>query len=336
MTGGSKDAWVDVVGWLRFPVAIQVTPGCLAKPILLELAGRSARLLMPRVEWIEERPAVVAPDMPPEERRHISHWHKDPNGWGDPWGKVSQWNPGKRKIITVHVSAALIRFRVRRSELTYSQSRRGRGHPTGEVVDRLFREIGPWMGSLRNWIEVMVDQDLDPDHPLQDVQAVGSGLGVLTVDAGVISSPAWPNNLVITARQEQPITLPALRRAATLASSSATPSDARLLLRDASAALKRGNRRRAIIEAGTALEVALADLNRTRLKQNIGGRPTLGTHVQNERIARAAGLPRTTQADVVTPRNDAIHNNIVPGSPAVTSAINVVLGVLNRVDPVPS
>jgi hypothetical protein len=273
--------------------------------------------------------------MQPETLRHLTHWTTDPDGWGLEWGRISSWNPTRRQVYEAHVAVALLSMQAKREELAYGGRIRGRGAPEGLLVDAIFGSLDPWLDRLRNWIEVLVEQDLDPDHPLRSHSVMAEGLTLLALDDDLVSSPRRANQITILGREEEPVNLPTLRRAATLASAGLDPGTAHLLLRDGRAALRRENRRRAIIEVGTALEIALADLNRTQVKTAFKGKPTLGTYVRDPGIVKAAKLPSATQKMVVDPRNDAIHNNIVPTSNAVAAAAQIVVEVVRRIDPLP-
>jgi hypothetical protein len=332
----TSQAVVDVLGWLAFKIPVQVTPGCLGKTVRFQIAGRAARLVLPRLEWQGDRPHVVPPSMPPDVLRHLTHWTTDSDGWELEWGQISSWSPTRREAREAYIAVALLSIKAKAEELTYGGSVRGRGAPEGPLVDEVFESLDPWLHRLRNWIEVLVDQDLDPDHPLRSVSVMAEGLTLLTVDGDVISSPRTANHLTIVRREEEPVTLPMLRRAAALASSGHDPVTAHLLLRDGRAALRRGHLRRSIIEIGTALEIALADLNRTRTQSQIGNRPTLGTYVKDPAIAAAARLPSSIMQDVVTPRNDAIHNNNIPTPKTVAAAAAIVRKVLLHIEPLPT
>ena len=90
-----------------------------------------------------------------------------------------------------------------------------------------------------------------------------------------------------------------------------------------------GNHRRAVIDAGTAVELMLADFNRRVTKVATPPRPTLGWYVGQSAIAKAVGFPATTQQDLVDLRNDAVHHNKTPGpAEASTGASSQALSTM--------
>ena len=154
-------------------------------------------------------------------------------------------------------------------------------------------------------------------------------------DRGQLSLPRSANNIRIVSRTEEGVNLPVLRRIARAASGGQAPSDAHLLLRDSRAARRRHQFRRAAIDAGSALEVALADFNNHVTHVIFPRPPTLGTYVNNPVIARHANLPGNLQTDLVNVRNAAIHQNAIPTWEQVGAAIGLVASVLNRLAPLP-
>ncbi|WP_448620059.1 hypothetical protein [Geodermatophilus sp. URMC 65] len=324
---------VTLIGWYELPSVLTLTPKCFGESIHVKIAGRSGELLLPEVVWNGEEPQVVAPTLPAKAVQYVEH-HGGLRRAG--WGKVSQWNPAAKVVLKAHVSAVALRFPAARADVSYSEYSEGRGRPQGELVDSLFASIDDWFEGLRTWVEVKSDQDLDSDHPLREVRVPGRSLGVVADESGQLSLPATASRITINARDDEPLTLPLLRRAVQLANEAAMFDDAHLLLRDSRAAVRRGQYRRAAIDAGSALELTLADFNRTVTKLSLhrpGRPPTLGTYVK--KIGAQAGLPANVKQDVVQLRNDAIHNNKTPTRAESDLAVALVSSVVNRLRPLP-
>jgi hypothetical protein len=310
----------------------------LDKSVQIEIGGCPGKLLLPRLEWpADADPLLVAPGLPPETIRHITHWskHGDDEYVGDMWGRITSWHPAKRQINAVYVSRVVMRFSAMDEELTYSDYLYGRGHPQSEGLARMFNAVDGWFDALRTWIEVKRDQDLDSSHPLQGVQVTGGGLHIMSDDQGNLSLPASANQATVVLHSDESITLPLLRAAAKQVTNSVTPSEAYLLLRDSRAALRRNQLRRAAIDVGSALEVVLADFNRAVTHVTFARLPTLGTWVNNSTIAARASLPAGLQQDVVDVRNAAIHQNLTPPRADVAKAIQIVSSILERLAPLP-
>jgi hypothetical protein len=336
VTGRPKK--VALICWYQLPTSIGVTAGCFGKTVKIEIAGRSGTAVLPQLDWSGEKPRVVAPTMPAEILRHVDHYDHVPDEPDDMfyhWGSVRSWRPLRRIVGPAYVDVVILRFGAVAAEITYSEHRRGRGSPMGPVVDALFSNIDAWFDRFRTWLEVSVDQDLDPDHPISPTKIRGEGLHILTDDGGLLSLPA--SSMSITALfggVTQSVTLPLLRRAAKQSSEGRSPSAVHLLLRDGRAAFRRHQFRRAVIEAGSAVELTLADFNRTVTKVTTR-KPTLGWYTQQPAIAARAHLPANLRAGLVDVRNAAIHNNVTPTRDKARRALELATRVVRSVDPLP-
>jgi hypothetical protein len=225
-------------------------------------------------------------------------------------------------------------FKVPAEDIIYSEYLYGRGHPQGDIVQALFSEIDLWFERVRTWVEAAVDQDADPDNPIATVTNPGQGLMVMTEDNGVISLPASALTIIANLVQYEAVKLPMLRKILNQANSGATPGDMHLLLKDSRAALRRNHFRRAVIDAGSATELALADFNNRLAHVPTGSRlPTLGWYVNQSAIAAGAGVPANTQTDLVRVRNNAIHQNRVPSRDETILALDLARHIVNQVDP---
>lgn len=96
------------------------------------------------------------------------------------------------------------------------------------------------------------------------------------------------------------------------------------LLASARMFCRRGDLRRAIIDAGAAAEATLTRLSGTPLS----GKETLGVLVENSAIA-----PSDTNDNLVKPRNDAIHRNTAPSFDITNRAIEIVEELAVLVEP---
>ncbi len=64
--------------------------------------------------------------------------------------------------------------------------------------------------------------------------------------------------------------------------------------------------------------------------------PTLGWYVRQPKIIKATGLAKQALLDdLVTPRNDAIHQNRVPSQANTRTALAIAQHVLTALDPLP-
>jgi hypothetical protein len=329
---------VSLVGVYRFPVPLGVTQGSLGKTFAVEIAGISGKATFPTLAWSDSEPRLVMPPLDDPLPRAIDHYtrHEEPSTRWTYWGFATKWHPGKRTVRSLGVWAVVLKFSVPRNEIAYSDYEHGLGAPAGEPVRALYTHIDDWFDRLRTWLEAAVDQDADPEQPLASVRTTGRGL-ILFTNEDAISLPSFPNHLTITAHEEELLTLPRFRKAAAQANAGNLPSDAHLLLRDGRAALRRRSYRRAAIDAGSAVEITLAAFNNrvTKLKAKRGF-PTLGWYVYQPPIIGGTGLARKVLLDqLVNVRNNAIHENVVPGHVEAARALELAKTVVEAFDPLP-
>ncbi len=322
----------------KLPASLNVSAGCFGKSIRVRIGNRDGKAFLPSLEWSGDTPSVKSPTMPPAIRERVEHRiAATQEGWErvQYWGGVSGWHPGRRTISSAHISAVVMEFKVPVEDITYSEYLYGRGHPQGAIIQALFSEIDPWFERVRTWVEAAVDQDADPDNPIITATSPGQGLMVMTEDNGVISLPASSFTIIANLVQYEALKLPLLRRIVNQANSGAMPSDVHLLIKDSRAALRRNHFRRAVIDAGSAVELALVDFNSrvTHVSPASGRLPTLGWYVNRPAIARGAGVPANTTTDLVQVRNNAIHQNRVPSRDETVLALDLAKGIVNQVDP---
>lgn len=153
---------------------------------------------------------------------------------------------------------------------------------------QLAEHIDGWFDDVRTWVEVATGQDLDPNHRVYDAEEVGSGLTFI--------EPPHDNalGLIITTPSLLPLTAAEWKGILAAVRDGQQPPLEEVLSRDARAAHRRRSTRRAIIDAATALEIALGRHIRAHLDQlpekqraRINDRTSLGDWIS---IAEHSGL----------------------------------------------
>jgi hypothetical protein len=114
-------------------------------------------------------------------------------------------------------------------------------------------QVDGWFDALRSWIEVLTQQDLNHRHPSYDVEFPAAGLFVWSDDQF-----KGPGQVKLNWPQFRPISLPAWTWALGQVAAGNRPATEHLLMRDARAALARGDTRRAVLDAATAVEIVLS------------------------------------------------------------------------------
>lgn len=218
----------------------------------------------------------------------------------------------------------------------------GAEYPKAELEDRSKRLaylIRPWFYRVIEWIEVLTGQDLyEHERPYteRDHRPYGSfylydgeTYTNITHQEGIWMTP-WP--------LEESLTPERWRFCLDASSKQQRPPLELLVMRDANAALMRGHYRKAVVDAGSAVEIAL---NR-RIRQKLAGdneaevveellrsHPTLGRKLG---LAKRLGLelPADAQQDLVEPRNRTVHRGETPDSLAATVAVHIAGDVVGK------
>jgi hypothetical protein len=206
-----------------------------------------------------------------------------------------------------------------------------------EVAESVVQALPNWFRNVAVWLQALTEQDLDPDDPVRD-RSGRAGLFMWGVD---------PQNEAFIALGRQVMTATVWsrrdsiggsvwRRALRRASSIGGPPLEWEILVAASRAARRGNGRRAIVEVGTAVEIALEQALRAKLgKKN--SRATVETIMEKIRMlgpridfGKKLGLlfPSDIRTFLVEPRNQAAHRGWSPDIAVVGGALRIGRQVL--------
>lgn len=245
----------------------------------------------------------------------------------DPWGKVFAAGPRGAADGAAAVSRLMVRFLVRDRSCTTGN----------DVAERVVQALPNWFRNVAVWLQALTQQDLDPDNPTREMGGPG-GLFMWGVD---------PENeaFIAMGRQVMTVTIesrssyiggPAWRLALRQASTAGGPPLAWEILVAASRAARRGNGRRAILEVGTAVEIAIEQAIRGRLEKS-NALATVGAIMDQIRMlgpriefGRKLGLvlPSDIRGSLVEPRNSAAHGGSSPDSRVVQQALRMGREVL--------
>lgn len=331
---------LQILAVYKLPATFNLSSDCYGKDWKIKIGNLECIATLPTLDWTRKEPRIVSPTLDAEIEKNIKHFtEKSEEGWERLryWGSVTGYNPTKRTINIAHLGAIIIRFETLPSNITYSDYLHGRGHPEGDEIKELFQNIDGWFESMRAWIEVAKDQDANPENPVTTGRIQGDGLHVFTIEGKVISLPTTPTNLTVVLNSSEQVSLPLLRKIVTQVNNEIVPSDAHLLLRDSRAAIRRQQFRRAVIDAGSATEITLADFNNkvTHIVPNGRSLPTLGWYVRQPAIISGANLPNNIISNLVDIRNNAIHQNRTPTRDETVKSLSLAKEVVDILDPLP-
>jgi hypothetical protein len=196
---------------------------------------------------------------------------------------------------------------------------------------QLANYVNKWFDDVRTWVEVVTGQDLDPSHRVYDAEAVGVGLTFIEP----------PNDgalgLTITVPRILPLRADEWAHILGFVRDGKQIPLEEMLSRDARAAQRRNANRRAIIDAATALEIALGRHVRglaNQLPENqrnrINERTALGDYIA---IAADSGLQLAVPVDQLrwlnNLRNDAAHRGAAPDHWQAGKAVQVMIDFLS-------
>jgi len=196
---------------------------------------------------------------------------------------------------------------------------------------QLAKYIGTWFDQVRTWTEILTGQDLDPNHRVYDAESVGAGLEFV--------EPAHDGALGLTITTPHVVPLLAREWATILkfVRDRKEPPLEEILSRDARASHRRDADRRSVVEAATALEIALgrhvrglsAQLPDSQQKR-ITARTALGDYIS---IAEQSGLQLAVPIDrlrwVNQLRNDAAHRGTAPSHWDAGEAVQATIDLLS-------
>lgn len=196
-------------------------------------------------------------------------------------------------------------------------------HQLAESVDR-------WFDSVRTWIEILTGQDLDPRHRVYDAEAVGTGLTF------VEPSHQGALGLAITTPHIRPLRQVEWTAILNFVREGTEPPLEEILSRDARAAQRRGANRRAVLDAATAVEIALGQHIRDRgtelpqsQQKRINDRTALGDYIsiaEDSHIDLAVAIDQLRAVNKL--RNNAAHRGEAPDNWATATAVQVMIDFL--------
>lgn len=193
----------------------------------------------------------------------------------------------------------------------------------GDHISDVLEAVSNWFDSFCHWLWVLTAQSLDPVNPDPKVLHRRSRNVVVTASAsGQFSVPASGSPAIkIVMNRTGPACERLVDRSVldmAVQAAGTPPPMALVLLASARMAARRSDRRRALVDAGTAAEAALSEALR------LGGlhQFTLGALVTKAK-KRGLSIPSDTQDSLVAPRNNAVHRGRLALSADIDRALEV-------------
>lgn len=191
--------------------------------------------------------------------------------------------------------------------------------PARHQMSRIENRFGAWFSHLRDWLEVLTEQDLSVDEPLKSMTSVGGGYWSWNDGSGPkVTTPAVRGVRIRWKADPQPVTRSMWVNALARSNDLERPPAPYLLLRDARARLLRMQSTYSVIFAAIAAEVVLKDTIRDRLygfglPESFVQNMTSTTLGRLESVCKdlSIDLPIGFHQNVTEARNRAMHKNAV-------------------------
>lgn len=248
------------------------------------------------------------------------------------WGLVVDWSdggPGQKVPTEIRVSR--LGFKIFEAVTNPAE--------LNAVRVQALAELDSWWTLFCSWVAVLTEQD--PRDYLRAVEAtrrepIWTWVDGEEVRRGQQASEDRPRRF-----DPEPLDVPTLVACTVLAGKGGPPPDEWMFIRDARSALVAGDYRRAVIDAGTAAELAITEL----LDQHLA---LVDTKLSDALMSRGRALegraklmkelgagvePAGFTASLKTPRNDAAHKGHSPTKSVAQRAINIAAELVEQATP---
>jgi hypothetical protein len=313
------------------PVGVGVARDVLGDVSATCVGDRSGHVHLPRLRG--EEPVLIQPavlDSLIEEPRYVDGTDPERDILTSPWGWPLSWGtPGEQ------TSLAVSQVVVTLDHVMPAQA--------PDVLALCRKELPQWFTRLKDWCEILTKQDLDVVAPRERIRLDGKGWA------------CWhdSNPIQVSSRvfmdfdYGEPVSQTRWNRLVMLAGARTQPHTEHLLLRDARSAQVRRQYRRAVLDAATAMEIALHRLLAEKHRQHpspladelirLSERWSMGT--LRRVVAGFGDLPPSMTDDLITLRNEVIHKKAKKPtgveSKTMLAAASDLVAIATPIDPSP-
>lgn len=252
------------------------------------------------------------------------------------WGSYFTWNPANPAATAVaSVSHAVLRF---------PESQPSGRKSLKEIARECHQLMPEWHRRLTDWIEILAKDDLDADHPLESHQSPDFMCALWTYRTNGKRSYDYVNPALVLmlSKGESALDKTLWSSAIRSANKRLEPTEVRLLLRDARAALHRKKFRRTVLDAATAVELLIEPALRKKLLQS--NSPVVVEHLLKQgwrfswrkQIMKKLGmwLPPRIEKDLMDVRNGVIHKNASVARPQAAKALEQAEQLADYYEPI--
>lgn len=299
----SKKTEIELTFAIPFDHTLYVDPSLIGYQAEIEIDGMPARFELPGEK--EEGSLALTPPQSAVDgvTKHLP----------ERWGRYED------KFKHVEINACLLVLPIL-AEISYELSR---GQIGGEDVHKLIENTMNWFDSFVHWIWALTSQSLDPSNP--DPKVIHRKSRNPVTIAKSLKDSSYPTiksprlSTIITKdgpTSEKVVNKDVIDTA--LASAGSAPPFPLELLASARMFARRGNRRRAMADAGTAVELSLTSI----LGLDVDHKLTLGALLIEAR-KQGVSIPADAKALFLDLRNHAIHRGKLPKGKSIHRAIEI-------------
>lgn len=309
------------------PVSIGVALDVLGDVSATRLGDRTARVHLPRLRGEDPiliQPAVLDPLI--EEPSYVDGTDPERDTPTSPWGWPLFWRPAGDQTALAVSQVVVTLEQVAPAEAT-------------DALAVCCKELPQWFSRLKDWCEIVTKQDLDIVAPRERIHVDGKDWACWHDGNPMQVSSQY----FLDFDYGDPLSQPCWNRLVMLAGDGTLPPTEHLLLRDARSAQVRGQFRRAVLDAATAMEIMLGMLHKehlwstSALTANSSGsseRWTLGKLWKV--VAGFVTLPPSMTKDLIALRNAVVHKSAKEPtdteSKAMLAAASDLVAIANPID----
>lgn len=323
---------LQVEGHFACGPGLVVTGDCLGRTYRTRTTNRALSVTLPALA--PGAGSAVSPLISPEWSSHEPDHQKDTDQTGYAWG-TSWVLPVAGKDGSAAVRAVVTRWRFEMAVV------RGADQDPHTARSQPMVEVEKWWELFSDWVGVL--SNLDIAELVKKQRGIrGEALWTWVVASdGLRALTGKTTSLTFRMADEEALDHVTLSRCMELCASQTSPPEAWLLIRDAKSLCNAGQYRRAVIDAGTAAEVAMNEL----LDRYFAGTDekvrdllyskyqTLGGRAQLLGKLDAGTVPDRMQQLLSEPRNMAAHNGWLADRQTASNAIETAVILVEQAFP---
>lgn len=308
-----------IYGIIEFRTPLFCSASVLSKSVKIEIGGIKGKLLMPSLpEWDRNvKDPLSLPLLPPNPIK-TKKFNDKLFDWGSP-----QSYPNGNSLVRL----ALIEFKLKNN--------------FEEAAQKIYKGVDNWLNLFEKYVILMTKQGT---YNMISISQYGRNIKLFKIDDNKIvriSNPEVPNIKIRLLKEDKYLNYNQLVKAASYSSKLIEPKFEYKILLESYYARKEGDYRKAIIEAGTALEICLSAKIVSEFKNQkirFGDKLLKKFKMLSGKfeLAKLIGIKipdKDYKKLIIEPRNDIVHRGIYPDQNLTNQVISEVEKILSLLSP---